>query len=344
MSSTMWRPSLLLLAAMLAAALYGAAAAAGAVSPPAGVLLSRYQPVAVLHPDEPFQAVAVDSFLATAALEQHLPDGSWTASAEQPSAGLPTSDPSGCSGTAADECWRLNIEACTPAAGVNAVGCYQRSSATRQEPNVVYGAVLRRSAGIVLEYWYWYWYDIWSGTFPPTDYVWQGHEGDWEVVAISLTPAGRPVSVGYSQHSCGKVRTWAKVPKWHHTTHPVVYVAFGTHANYFSPRPAQIDLRTQCYPAVGAAILRHYLAHVVDYTGRGRAFGPSLPGVAQERIIRLTGRSPQWMRFPGYWGEVNLFHAPDPIGTRVAGPAPRGPAFHGIWTHPLDTLRAWPRG
>jgi hypothetical protein len=322
-----------------------ASAAVGRAAPPApSVLLSRFQPVTVLHPDELFAPVAVDPFLATAQLEQRLADGTWSPVAEQPSGVLPVDDPAGCSSTPGSACWRLNIPACTSELGVEALPCYQDAEHAQPESTAVYGAVLRRGGKIVLEYWYWYWYDFWSGTFPPTDYVWQAHEGDWEVVTVLLTSAGKPLQVGYSQHSCGKVRTWAKVPRWHATTHPTVFVALGTHANYFAARPLQVDLRAQCYSPLGAAILRHYLSHVLDYTGHGRAFGPSLRGVTRSRIVVVSAHSPQWMNFPGYWGEINLFHAPDPIGTRIAGPAPRTPTFHDVWTDPLGTLRRWPRG
>jgi hypothetical protein len=315
-----------------------------AATPSPGVLLSRFQPVTVLHPDEPFPPVSVDPFLATAQLEQRLADGTWSAVSEQPQGVLPIGDPTGCSSSAGSACWRLNIPVCTPMLGLEALPCYQDDERKQTESNVVYSAVLRAGGEIVLEYWYWYWYDFWSGTFPPSDYVWQAHEGDWEVVTVLLTAAGRPLSVGYSQHSCGKVRSWAKAPKWRRTTHPVVYVALGTHANYFTAGPIQLDLRARCYSPIGAAILRKYLPRVLDYTGHGRAFGPSLRGVRRSRIIVVNAHSPQWMNFPGYWGEINLFHAPDPIGTRVAGPAPRTPTFHDIWTDPLGTLHRWPRG
>jgi hypothetical protein len=318
--------------------------AARSATPSSAVLLRRYQPVTVLHPDELFRPVTVDPFLGGAQLEQRAADGTWSSAPRPPSGFLPVTDPAGCTSSADSACWRLNLPDCTPATGLEALPCYRAAERARPMSNAVYGAALRTGGRIVLEYWYWYWYDFWSGLFPASDFVWQAHEGDWEVVTVVLASSGRPLSVGYSQHSCGKVRSWAKVPRWRGTTHPVVYVALGTHANYFTAGPVQVDLRAQCYPPVGAAILRHYLPHVLDRTGRGRALGPSLHGVTRSRIVVVTARAPQWMQFPGYWGEINLFHAPDPIGTRTAGPAPRGPSFHDVWTNPLGTLRRWPRG
>ena len=334
--------SLVVAAAFMAA---GVSANAGpAATPPAGVLLSRFQPVTTLHPDELFSPVAVDSFLATSQLEQRLRDGSWTPALGQLPGVLPTADPSECTSTAGAACWRLNVPTCTAAAGIAALACYRDVDRSQRQSSVVYAAVLRTASRIILEYWYWYSYDFWSGTFPATDYVWQAHEGDWEVVVVELTAAGRPMSVGYSQHSCGKVRSWERAPKWPGTNHPIVYVALGSHANYFVARPVQMDLRKQCYQELGAAVLRAYLAPVLEYLGRGKSFGPRLRGVVTARIVRVTANSPQWMAFPGYWGEINLFHAPDPIGTRDAGPAPRSPRFHEIWLDPLGTLRHWPRG
>ena len=273
-----------------------------------------------------------------------MPDGTWVPAIGFTAGVLPTADPVGCTSSAGSACWRLNVPTCTPAGGIAALACYHDAGPTEAEASAVYAALLHVGSRIVLEYWYWYRYDFWSGTFPATDYVWQAHEGDWEVVAVMLTSAGVPISVGYSQHSCGKVRTWAKVPKWHKTTHPLAFVALGSHANYFSTGPLQLDLRKQCYPELGAAVLRAYLSPILEYTGQGRAFGPRLAGVTPTRVIRVTAQTPQWAAFPGYWGEINLFHAPSPIGTQVAGPAPRSPRFHDIWLDPIHTLQRWPRG
>jgi hypothetical protein len=332
--------SLQRVAAVALVAVFAVAAPARAATPQA--LLAKFQPVTVLHPAELFPPVAVDPFLAGAQLQQRLPDGTWRPVEPRPTA-LPTTDPSGCTTTNSAACWRLDLPGCTPAVGVASLACY--SGLGQPSSSVVYGAVLRTANRIALQYWYWYAYDLWSGAFPPDDFVWQAHEGDWEVVTVLLTRAGRPVLAGYSQHSCGKRRAWSKVPKWGRTSHPVVYVALGSHANYFTATVQEIDLRPQCYLALGASILRHYLpAGVLEYTARGQRFGPRLRGVTRSRIVAVTAAAPQWMAFPGDWGEANYFHAPDPIGTRVAGRAPAGPRFHDLWTDPVGTVLRWPRG
>jgi hypothetical protein len=305
-------------------------------------LLARYEPVVVLDPEEPFRPEPVDGFLADAALEQLLPDGSWRSSGP-PAPPLPRADPAGCTSSDKVACWRLNVPSCTPADGVASVTCYASLDAARPEAPAVYGGLLRDGKRIALEYWYWYPYDFWSGQDPPSDFAWTAHEGDWEAVSVVLDATQRPLLAAYSQHTCGKRRAWARVPKWRHSTHPVVYVALGSHSNSFSPQPYPIDLRPQCYPPLGAAILAAQLHPPLDRTGPGTTIGPRLPRVHAAPVIRLTNTSPAWMSFPGRWGEANYFHAQG-LNTVIAGPAPAGPRFHALWQHPTKTIFAWPPG
>jgi hypothetical protein len=290
-------------------------------------LLARYEPVLVLHADERFAPVAVDAFLRAAQLEQR------TASGWSPASGpLPTADPAGC---AAKPCWRLRQPGCSAADGTASVECYSSAPAAGAPP-AIYGAAFHTRGRIALEYWLWYADDFWSGRYPPSDEVWQAHEGDWEVVAVVLSRAGSPLYTGYSQHECGERRAWSRVPK--SGTHPVVYVALGSHANYYAAGDQPLDLRKQCYDPVGAAILRADLGGVVlDRLGGGRR-------LARRPIVPLTPRGPSWLFFPGAWGEANYFHAPDPVDTRVAGAAPLGPRFHALWRNPVGTVLGWPSG
>jgi len=309
-----------LLISSLVALLFLQAAPAHALSP--AQLLARYEPVSVLDPQEWFPPLSVDGFLGSAQLQQQVA-GTWTTVTPTP-ASLPTTDP-------AD--WRLHDPRCSASTGLSSIDCF---TGIQSGASTVYGAVFRVGSRIALQYWYWYAYDFWSGQFPFTDYVWQAHEGDWEAVTVVLSAAEKPLFAAYTQHSCGKRRAWASVPRTQ-GTHPLVYVALGTHANYYSAGQQPVDLRPQCYPALGATLLRAYFpAGVYDETGQGRRVRPP--------IVVVTAASPQWMQFPGTWGEANFFHGPDPVGTRVAGLAPLGPAFHALWRDPVATPLAWPSG
>ena len=58
-------------------------------------------------------------------------------------------------------------------------------------------------------------------------------------------------------------------------------------------------------------------------------------------VLRVTEKRPSWIRFPGFWGELEYFNAPAPIGTVPFGTSPVGPAFHDVWQAPLETIEGW---
>jgi hypothetical protein len=65
------------------------------------------------------------------------------------------------------------------------------------------------------------------------------HEGDWEMVAVYLKN-DEPYSVLLSQHGTGAMELWQDVrcvkdKDGQETTHPLIYVALGSHANYSKP-------------------------------------------------------------------------------------------------------------
>jgi hypothetical protein len=65
------------------------------------------------------------------------------------------------------------------------------------------------------------------------------HEGDWEMVAVYLKN-DEPYSVLLSQHGSGAMVPWSEVRRvkdidGNETTHPLIYVALGSHANYSQP-------------------------------------------------------------------------------------------------------------
>jgi hypothetical protein len=65
------------------------------------------------------------------------------------------------------------------------------------------------------------------------------HEADWEMVAVYLKNE-TPYAVLFSQHGAGNIEKWETVrvamdKQGNVTTHPMVYVALGSHANYSRP-------------------------------------------------------------------------------------------------------------
>ena len=296
-------------------------------------LLATYQPVTQFDPQESFLPTRVQSFFADAQLEQFV-GGTWTVADPDPD---PGDLPGPGSGT-----WRLNQRSCTPAAPLGGLDCYAAAWDAGSGGPVVYGHVVRDGTMTVLQYWYFYYDDVYSYPFAPSGLLWQAHEGDWEVVNVVLSADEQPQYVGYSQHCLGQRRDWSDTTRFD-GTHPVVHVAPGSHANYFTTGTHPFNLA--CVPAQVQAILRALgLPMPADVVGAGQTLGP--PGLEGPTmpVHQLRDDQPAWVGFPGDWGEAQYFHGPGSIGTVPFGTSPTGPAYHAVWNSPLATLATWPLG
>jgi hypothetical protein len=306
------------------------AAATAALALPAGAranasdeqLLRTYQPVLVFDAAERFRPARVDEFVRDSTLER-LDGSTWQLVDSNPQ---PNTLPTSGSG------FRLDQQGCSPASTLGGLDCYAAAIAEHGQPSMVYGQVIRSDAAVVLEYWSFYYDDVYSYFYPPSNLIWQSHEGDWEAVAIFLSPDEVPLEAAYSQHCRGQRRPWSSTQRVD-GTHPVAYVAVGSHASYFTP--GLHPLETACVPPAALALLRqHGLPNPVDYAGVGNMESPLL-----EPINDGDG----WATFSGFWGELQYFHSPF-TGTVPFGTAPVGPAFHALWTDPLATIAEWPQG
>jgi hypothetical protein len=284
-------------------------------TPPLGVLLARHAPILVLHPAERFRPVPVDGFLADADLQRPSGTGWENVLAPLPAGGADL---------------RLDQRVCRSVDGPAATQCYAAAEAAHGTGPVVYGAAFRSSRRIALQYWLWFPFNPYSPTIPAGE-VWQVHEGDWESVTVILDPRGRPLLAGYSQHSNGQRREWAKVPKV--GTRPRVFVALGSHANYFAPGEHRFDPRVT--DPILISVIEQQGHEPVDHTGRG--------AVVRPRLVRITATSPSWMTYAGAWGEDAYLRAPPSAPARY-GNGPPGPRFRAQWRKPVADVLSWPRG
>jgi hypothetical protein len=178
--------------------------------------------------------------------------------------------------------------------------------------NRVYGRAATGSDGrIWLQYWFFYFYndfELLGNAFPVGL-----HEGDWECVQFRLDEAGAvPELAVYAQHKGGEALWWADVQKA--GGRPVVYVARGSHAAYFSRG-------------------RHWEGHGFDHAD---GEGPS-PELTLE-VVRDEDPAYAWMRWPGLWGDTKP--NPDELITAFDATSPRGPGGHAQWTDPHKLLEA----
>ena len=154
--------------------------------------------------------------------------------------------------------------------------------------------------GTVIQYWLFYAYN--NGQL-------NDHQGDIEVVEVFLDSGGNPTGALYSQHIAGENAAWSDVETV--GTHPVVYVAQGSHANYFRPYQGKIGIEN-------------------DVVGNdGITINPS-----NLNIVILNTQS--WLSFQGRWG---YWGTDAEVALGQAGPV--GPVFNsgGVrWAEPVQYL------
>lgn len=164
----------------------------------------------------------------------------------------------------------------------------------------IYANVVSTGSSTVIQYWLFYVFN--NG--PLND-----HQGDFEVIEVFMDSLGNPQTVLCSQHHAGQNAAWSDVEKV--DTHPVAYVAQGSHANFFRSYQGKIGIESDIVGSDGITIT-----------------------FDQSSIIMLQGQS--WLNFAGRWGYWGT-EAEAALGR--AGP--HGPVFNqdGIrWAQPEDYL------
>jgi len=173
----------------------------------------------------------------------------------------------------------------------------------------VYVHVVNSGGYTVIQYWLFYVYN--NGQL-------NDHQGDIEVVEIFLE-GSEPKTALYSQHFAGENAAWGDVEKVNNT-HPVVYVAQGSHANYFRSYQGKIGLENDIVGSDGKTIMPNELTRIM--------LGETGNHISEQ----------SWLDFEGRWG---FWGTNEEVTLGMAGPL--GPVFNqdGIrWAQPsayLDT-------
>ena len=186
------------------------------------------------------------------------------------------------------------------------------------------------SERIVAQYWYPYLYND----------FWNTHEMDWECVSVAfkLTQDGpRPTICAYSAHLGGHWLPWSTVQKVSEAleqsdggTHPVAYVANGSHANYFHGAAMYATAPPLVTMAAGLLKKRRRL---VDYTTSWEEGDRHL---VEAKLIPPSGYGQwdgewRWLNQKGLWGSPGEF-----LDLEFKDSGPAGPPRAGdIWDHPF---------
>jgi hypothetical protein len=167
---------------------------------------------------------------------------------------------------------------------------------------------------LALQYWFYYVFNDWNNT----------HEGDWENIQLVFDAADarqalsrEPVSVGYSQHEGSEEATWGEDKlELVEATHPVVYPAAGSHANFFE---SALYLGSSGQEGVGCD----------DTTGPHVEIRPAVRTIPTDPAEART--SFPWIAFEGRWGELQ----------RAFFNGPTGPNLKTSWTEPIRVSADW---
>ncbi|HZE28616.1 MAG TPA: hypothetical protein VE055_00855, partial [Gaiellaceae bacterium] len=199
-------------------------------------------------------------------------------------------------------------------------GCHYEEWANRvskgHEPTV-YAHVATDPAHpgrLALQYWLFYAYNDWNNL----------HEGDWEMIQLDFDAASpaealakRPAKVGYSQHEGAEKASWgADKLELVDGTHPVVYPAAGSHANFFGEG---LFLGSSASQGVGCD----------NTTGPHDDLRPAVATIPSDPA-QARAEFP-WIGFQGRWGELQpaFFNGPT------------GPNLKTQWTEPITWSEDW---
>jgi hypothetical protein len=165
-----------------------------------------------------------------------------------------------------------------------------------------------------LQYWLYYAFNDWNNL----------HEGDWEMIQL-VFPAGsaeealetEPLEVGYSQHEGAERAEWGDDKlELVDGTHPVVYPAAGSHANFYEDA---LFLGRSAEQGVGCD----------DTTGPSVTLRPDVRTIPSETSAAQAAYP--WIVFEGRWGERQAaFYN-----------GPTGPNLKSQWTAPITWAEDW---
>lgn len=198
---------------------------------------------------------------------------------------------------------------------------------------------------VLIQYWFFYNYD--SLRMPVLT---QWHQGDWEQLTVALSVndgMAAPIFVAYSEHCAGLVLPWSRVEIGRGRTHPVVFVARGSHANY--PRRVDAPIR-QLNCSLRIKPPRFLGAGGVFFSAALHGDAVEVPVGYVLRIRDRTGNNPgpryrlqllqpndEIESFHGNWGRdnhVKFWSRP----ARFAGAGPHSPPDQSGWQGPGENM------
>jgi Vacuolar protein sorting-associated protein 62 len=232
-------------------------------------LATKYAPVLRLASGEHYRPLRLEDYLTKAVLRSGSP----------PHGTLQQSQPTLFSLPVTVAATYLDIRSAEPnSRPANYPTIEQQLEGARPRPTVYFHLAYQPSKGrVAIEYWLLYLYN---------DFYDQ-HEADWEGVTVVLQN-GAPLGATYSQHQGSKWIAWSALSKT--GTHPIAYVARGSHADY--PKAGHYSVRV-CWTLDGHHCATSPKADIAD--GGGSTLKPTAYD-----LLPFAGAG-----YTGSWGSGN---------------------------------------
>jgi len=209
-------------------------------------------------------------------------------------------------------------------------------------PEVIAYRVLRYAAAppddtaqFTVQYWLLYLYNRLAG---------DNHEGDLEQVTVQTDTTPTPEDVFYSAHVAGTVRQWDDVES--QGTHPIGYVAVGSHANYFGTgveatvahcprRRGEEDVKCNAFGSIAADHANGcgdvWAPPGVDATGMLASTSCATQGASARRLVTYTLE--RWAARSVDWGHPKK-------NIRLGTDWVADPSIRGTWSDAISDMRA----
>jgi len=206
------------------------------------------------------------------------------------------------------------------------------------------------SRSLALQYWWFFFYNDFTNR----------HQADWEGITVILREEDSsewplPAGAAYFNHHDGRWRCWEHIERaGAEETHPVVYVARGSHASYFVPtkRGYQPDVTFFTHlDSLGIRVRHRVSAEEPDWVpnpraGRTSKVYPEIKVIPRDLEAKVTsGRVDEetwntwwWLFYGGTWGARAFL--PFAGSSGVDGPRFQGDKWYNPWKWVRETCTA----
>jgi hypothetical protein len=273
-------------------------------------LAERFAPVLKMDSRELLLPIGVDTYVSATTLDERRGAALRVLQAKPTLASLPISN-GDC--VVASRCmFQLDVQGAEPHSDPRKYGAINRALLDGGARLTVYANVVQytNTGNYAVQYWFLYLFN----------YRLNQHESDWEQITVMLDKDQNPMTALYSSHATGFTRNWSEME--HDGYHPIVYVAQGSHANYFHAGTHDVTIFCRkLFKRFGVCVRKR------DIRDKSNGIGTELiPDISYD-LSELT--TPLYV---GSYGTGNY------VGGHRANDLLSDPRLRGAWRNPLARL------